>query len=140
MKNIFPGYSRKSEKDIKRMWENCVLIFDANVLLNLYRYSDTTKDTILDLIGKFSNKIWLPYQSALEYNRNRYEVIADQEKAYKEFIEKITQIEGDLQSSSKPPFLSGSVQSDLNIVFEKVTSEVKESIKKYGDYLKAIVR
>lgn len=68
MKNIFPGYSRKSEEDIKKMWEKSTLIFDANVLLNLYRYSDSTRDTILDLIEKFSDRIWLPHQSALEYN------------------------------------------------------------------------
>lgn len=137
MKNIFPGYSRKSEEDIKKMWEKSTLIFDANVLLNLYRYSDSTRDTILDLIEKFSDRIWLPHQSALEYNRNRYEVIADQEKAYKEFIEKIEQIKKDLQSTNKPPFLSNTVHEDLNNVFTKVVVEVDESIKKYCEYLKS---
>ena len=111
-------------------------MFDANVLLNLYRYSNATRKTILGLIEKFQDKIWLPHQSALEYNRNRYEVIADQEKAYKEFTEKISQIQKDLQSSSKPPFLSKSVHKDLNKVFEKVNSEVADSITKYCDYLK----
>jgi hypothetical protein len=78
----------------------------------------------------------LPHQAALEYNRNRYEVIAEQEKAYNEFLDKITQIQKDLQSTSKPPFLSNKVDKELNNVFEKVTSEVKESINKYCDYLK----
>lgn len=136
MKDIFPGYNRKSEKDIKKIWEKGIIMFDANVLLNLYRYSNATRKTILDLIEKFQDKIWLPHQSALEYNRNRYEVIADQEKAYKEFTEKITQIQKDLQSSSKPPFLSKSVHKDLNKVFENVNSEVADSIGKYCDYLK----
>jgi peptidoglycan hydrolase CwlO-like protein len=137
MEDIFPGYSRKTENQIKKIWEKGILIFDANVLLNLYRYSDSTRNTILNLIERFKDRIWLPHQSALEYNKNRYEVIADQEKAYKEFTEKITQIQTDLQSTSKPPFLSDSVHKDLNKVFEKVTSEVEESIKKYCDYLKA---
>ncbi len=78
----------------------------------------------------------MPHQAALEYNRNRYEVIADQEKAYKEFTEKITQIQKDLQSTSKPPFLSEKVHDHLNEVFEKVSSEVEESIHKYCGYLK----
>lgn len=88
MKELFPGYSRKTESEIKDIWESGIIVFDANVLLNLYRYSNETKDTILHLISKFSKQIFLPYQSALEYNRNRYEVIAEQEKAYKEFLGK----------------------------------------------------
>jgi hypothetical protein len=111
-------------------------MLDANVLLNLYRYSNETRKTIVDLITKFKDKIWLPHQSALEYNRNRYEVIVDQEKAYKEFTNKISQIQKDLQSTSKPPFLSKKVHKDLNKVFEKVSSEVEESINKYCGYLK----
>lgn len=136
MKNLFPGYYRKTEAELNAMWQNGIIVFDTNVLLNLYRYSDSTKDTILDLITKFSDKIWLPYQAALEYNRNRCEVIAEQEKAYKEFSTKITQIKSDLQSTSKPPFLSSNVDKELNESFKKVSSEVENSIKKYSNYLK----
>ncbi|GAA4072714.1 hypothetical protein GCM10022389_17650 [Flavobacterium cheonanense] len=136
MKNIFPGYYKKSEEEIKKIWELGIIVFDTNVLLNLYRYSDSTRDTILDLVSKFSKQIFLPHQAGLEYNRNRYEVIAEQEKAYKEFLEKISQIQKDLQSTNKPPFLSLKVDSDLNSVFEHVSTEVKDSIQKYCDFLK----
>lgn len=135
MKDLFPGYYRKTDSEIRRIWENGLILFDANVLLNLYRYSDSTRETLLELIGKFSKQIFLPYQSALEYNRNRYEVIAAQEKAYNEFLNKIFQIQKDLQSTSQPPFLSANIDRDLNDVFQKVRSEVEDSIKKYSQYL-----
>lgn len=135
MKDIFPGYSKKSDSEIKKIWENGIICFDANVLLNLYRYSNDTRKALLDLVKKFSAQICLPHQSALEYNRNRYEVIADQEKAYKEFISNISQIESDLQSTSKPPFLSNKLHSSLKKVFKEVNSEVEKSIKKYCDFL-----
>jgi len=136
MKKLFPGYYKKTETDIRGIWENGLILFDTNVLLNLYRYSDATRETLLELISKFSKQIFLPHQSALEYNRNRYEVIAEQEKAYKEFLEKIAQIQKDLQSTSKPPFLTAKIDKDLNKVFENVSLEVQESIEKYCDYLK----
>src|SRR5690554_4248158 len=136
MKDFFPGYSRKSEAEIKNIWQNGIIMFDTNVLLNLYRYSKETRETIINLISKFKDKIWLPHQAALEYNKNRYEVIADQEKTYKEFIDKIIQIQKDLQTTSKPPFLSEKVHDELNSVFEEVNKEVEESISKYCDYLK----
>lgn len=135
MKNIFPGYNNKNEDEIKKLWENGLICFDANVLLNLYRYSKDTRNALLELIRKFSPQICLPHQSALEYNRNRYEVIADQEKAYKDFISKIGQIENDLQSTSKPPFLSNELHNSLKTVFNQVNSEVETSIKKYCDFL-----
>lgn len=135
MKDIFPGYSKKSESEIKKIWDNGIICFDANVLLNLYRYSNDTRKAILDLVKKFTSQICLPHQSALEYNRNRYEVIADQEKAYKEFISKIGQIESDLQSTSKPPFLSNKLHTSLKKVFKEVNTEVENSIKKYCDFL-----
>ncbi len=136
MIDFFPGYIRKNETEIKNIFQNGIIMFDTNVLLNLYRYSKSTRETIVNLIGKFKSQIWLPHQAALEYNKNRYEVIADQEKTYKEFTEKIIQIQRDLQTTSKPPFLSEKVHEELNNVFGKVNSEVKESIKKYCDYLK----
>lgn len=136
MKELFPGYYRKTENEIKEIWENGIIMFDTNVFLNLYRYSDSTRTTILELIQKFSKQIYLPHQAALEYNRNRYEVIAEQEKAYNDFLEKIAQIQKDLQSTSKPPFLSIQVDKELNLVFDKVSAEVNSSIKKYCDYLK----
>ncbi len=135
MKDIFPGYSKKSDSEIKKIWDNGIICFDANVLLNLYRYSNDTRKALLDLVKKFSSQICLPHQSALEYNRNRYEVIADQEKAYKEFISKISQIESDLQSTSKPPFLSNKLHASLKKVFKEVNTEVENSIKKYCDFL-----
>jgi len=136
MKNIFPGYYKKTEDEIAKMWQNGLLCFDANVLLNLYRYSNETRNELISLIEKLSDKICLPHQAALEYNRNRYEVIADQEKIYKEFILKLNQIEKDLKSTSKPPFLSKKNHNAMQKVFSNVNSEVEESIDKYCNYLK----
>lgn len=54
MRELFPGYYRKTDAEIKKIWEEGVIVFDANVLLNLYRYSDATRKTLLELIHKFS--------------------------------------------------------------------------------------
>lgn len=134
MKNDFPEYSKKGEDEIKNIWENGIIVFDANALLNLYRYSGSTRQTIMQVLSKLSDRIWLPHQAALEYSRNRYEVIADQEKAYKEFMERVNQLQVDLQSSSKPPFFTSELHVELELTFSKVKSEVEHAIKRYKDY------
>lgn len=57
MKNTFPGYRKKTEKEIKTLWENGTICFDASVLLNLYQYSNDTQNAIIELIQKFEKHI-----------------------------------------------------------------------------------
>lgn len=135
MKDLFPEFHKKSEEEIKAIWENGLITFDANVLLNLYRYSEGTRNELLKLIDKFTNKIWLTHQAAYEYNKNRYEVISAQEKAYEDFLENINEIENDLSAKSKPPFLSNSLHNSLQDVFSKVETEVKNSVSRYQEML-----
>lgn len=135
MKNEFPGFDKKKSDEMNEIWTNAIICFDANVLLNLYRYSLTTRNELLDLIEKFKKRIWLPHQVALEYNRNRYEVIADQEKTYENFINNISQIENDLKSTNKPPFLSEKLQGKLQKIFGDVKAEVNDSIKHFQTFL-----
>jgi len=136
MKDLFTGFYRKNEDEIKEFWKNGIIVFDTNVLLNLYRYSDNTRNALINLISKFTTQIYLPYQAAFEYDKNRCEVIAEQEKAYKEFLEKISQIKKDLQSTNKPPFLTQEVDNELNSAFIKVNAEVEDSLKKYSQYFR----
>ncbi len=56
MKNTFPGFVKKTKEEIQFLWENSTICFDANVLLNLYRYSNNTKDALIDLIKNLIRK------------------------------------------------------------------------------------
>jgi len=131
MKELYSGYSKKTEKELKELWENSLITFDTNVILNLYRYSDSTKVAILELIKKFEKQIFLTYQVGLEYNRNRYENISDQEKYHNDFIKKLEIIENDIKSKGSPPFLSDSLHSSLKKVFNNVKKEVNGHIESY---------
>jgi hypothetical protein len=85
MKDLYSGNSKKkkkTEKELKKLWENSLITFDTNVILNLYRYSDLTKTAILELIKKLENQIFLTHQVGLEYNRNRYKIISNQESSH----------------------------------------------------------
>ena len=63
--------------DYKNLWETCTFVFDTNVLLDLYRYKDSTKDTFFKVLEKIGNNKWLPYQVGYEYHKNRIKVIHD---------------------------------------------------------------
>src|SRR5579859_710619 len=84
MKSLFAGYYRPTPEEFNELWKNCVFIFDASVLLDLYRSTAKTRDVLLKILGKVKDRIWLPYQAAWEYQENRLDVIAKERALYSE--------------------------------------------------------
>jgi PIN like domain len=80
MREMATNYSRPTREQFKQMWQDCVFIFDTNVLLHIYRYTNETRNSLLSAIEslKENGKIWLPHQVMLEYLENREEVITTQ--------------------------------------------------------------
>lgn len=75
MKGLFPQFAPRDSIDYKTIWDRATFVFDANVLLNLYRYQPDTRQAILDTLKKLKSRIWIPYQAAIEFQRNRLSVI-----------------------------------------------------------------
>ncbi|WP_220493433.1 PIN-like domain-containing protein [Pseudoalteromonas sp. SR44-5] len=74
MKDLFPGHFKESQENLREVWDSCVFVFDANILLNLYRYSDATRNEFLSLLEKINDRVWLPHRAAEEYLNNRLSV------------------------------------------------------------------
>lgn len=89
MKKVFSEYYDTPELTYKEIWDKALFVFDTNLLLNLYRYTTVTRDIILDVMNKVSDRIWIPYQVGLEYFNNRIKVINEVSNGYdaiKKFI------------------------------------------------------
>lgn len=82
MRKNFVGYYRPSEEEFKELWNNCLFVLDANVLLDLYRYPQSARGDLLKVLEQVSDRIWIPHQAALEYQENRLSVIAEQVKKF----------------------------------------------------------
>ena len=107
-----------------------MLVFDTNVLFGLYRYSQETSDELLALFKKLNSRLFLPNQVALEYHRNRTEIIGQQFKIYKAFIAEVdrafNKIKGDLKSK-RHPFIKNTDQ--ILAEFDKLFSVLSEQIR-----------
>ena len=82
MRDIFPGYYHPTDEQFAELWQQCIFVLDANVLLNFYRYSPKTGEDLLDILRRVADRLWLPHQVALEYQENRLDEIAQQEDIY----------------------------------------------------------
>ncbi len=84
MREMFKGYVDYQEQEYKFIWENAFIVFDTNILLNFYRYSKETRKTMFEILDNLKNRLWIPYQVAYEFYKNRVNVIINAQKKYKE--------------------------------------------------------
>lgn len=129
MKNSFPGYFRASDDALTELWNNGVIIFDADILLNLYRYSENTRKELIKLMKGLSDQIWLPHRAAEEFLQNRTTVIGAQIDAYKSASEQIDSFKTTLESSRSHPFISQELLAKTKKVFDDLESELSRNKK-----------
>ena len=133
MKNTFRGYYRPTKDEFSALWNECLFVLDANVLLNLYRYSPPTSEALIEILDKISDRLWVPHQAALEYHKRRLNVIAQQIKAYDAIQKSLhtfeNKLEKELQLFAKHPYV------DVKGLLEKTKAFVAE-IEKYLDECK----
>lgn len=105
MRSTFPGYFRPTPEEFAEIWGKCLFAFDANVLLNLYRYSHKAQEGLVDSIMALKDRIFLPHQAAREFLKNRLSVTASQAEEYNRAIRQINDLVDLLSSTKKHPFL-----------------------------------
>jgi hypothetical protein len=113
MRTSFPGHCRPTREDFAQLWKNCVFVFDASVLLNLYCYSDATRTAFLEILEALKERCWIPHQFALEYVENRAGIIVKQVQDYQKVERAFKQAQSDhFQPSRRHPFISaGAVEA-----------------------------
>ncbi len=135
MKDEFPGYFKPPEKKIEEIWQNALFTFDANVLLNLYRYSDQTQSVVLKVLKLVNDRSWFSNQSIFEYLENRLQVISEQEKSYNIISEELKKIESKFDHPRQHPFLSQILLNRLKNAHEEVSKELEKNKKKHIERL-----
>jgi hypothetical protein len=82
MRDRFPGFYRPSDEEFETFFSDGLVCVDANVLLSLYRVSDSTREDVFSIFAALGERLWLPHQVVLEFQRNRRAVIREQEEVY----------------------------------------------------------
>ena len=101
MRETFREYYPLSQEEHKLIWNKAIIVFDANVLLNSYRYSQNTFQTFSNVLNIISNKIWIPFQVAEEVHAYRLNVIDNQIKTYYEYRKKLDKLQKDFENEIK---------------------------------------
>lgn len=131
MKTMFPGYFASDAANLKVIWERCLFVLDANVLLSLYRYSDDTRSELVEIFNLLGDRVWVPNQVASEYLMNRVGVINQQVKIYDEAIKNVEELKRSFENPRQHPFVKEVTFRELGASFDKVVFELNENKKTY---------
>ncbi|MDI7860946.1 PIN domain-containing protein [Rhizobiaceae bacterium n13] len=87
MRDLFPGFYPPSDKEYQTISKEALVVFDTNSLLDLYRLPANARDEFLEVLAGLKDRLWIPFQVALEFQRNRLAVMADERKVSQEALD-----------------------------------------------------
>ncbi len=99
MKSNFQIYYKLDEMQFENLWNNALFVFDTNVFLNLYRYTESTRSQLIEIFQKLKDRIWIPHQTILEFHSNRVKVILEQKDSYNNILNILTDVSGEFVST-----------------------------------------
>ncbi len=132
MKNGFKAYYLADIKEIMKR-EDTIFVFDTNVLLNLYSYTEQTREDFFSLLEIIKDRVWIPYHIGLEYQRNRLSVIRNEKKIFNDLNTYVSNIKKDLNTNTNS-LQSLKLKQRLPIINEETIKLQKKIIKELDKY------
>lgn len=130
------------DADYEAAWNEGILTVDANVILDLYRYNQSTREALLAALESFKGRLWISNQTANEFIKNRRVVITetrnefDKAKKPLEDLEKALTIAVDAIRSCRviPRELSASLDETVREACQSLRDGIDEERAKAPDY------
>lgn len=143
MKEEFKWYFPISEDELNDIWGDGLLTVDANVLLDLYRYHESTRNTLIESLKDFNGRLWLSNQAAEEFIRNRTGVIVSSEKTFREAKGEVEKFRNSLESTISqlkgnriiPDEIADGLIEKINPAIDEALEQITESKSSYPKYL-----
>lgn len=133
MKINFSGYYPPSTEQYERLWKEALIVLDTNVLLNLYRLPTTARDELIGVLELLKERLWIPHQVALEFQRRRLTVIASERKATEDALTATSELVDDIKSKVEGLQIDkrglGIESQPLLAELEKANNQLLEAIK-----------
>lgn len=134
MKNKFSWYFPLTDQEVKDVWGQAILTVDANVLLDLYRYHENTRNALIGALRKFDGRSWLSHQTAQEFFRNRKKVIVSSinsyDEAYKNLSDILTGAEDSLGRLKGNRIIPDEISDAVRAALNAAVGAAKENVQK----------
>ncbi|MEN5305384.1 PIN domain-containing protein [Pseudomonas sp. TWI628] len=130
---MFANYFGFDDQAKQKLWDDCIFVFDTNVLTSLYKRSDEAREALLKIIETLGERVWIPHQVIYEFLRNRPSIVHEQSCMYAESTKKLSDFLAELESNTKHPFLDSQLHRNFVEVSCRVISALEDKAKYYED-------
>lgn len=125
----FPGYTKPTTTQTQEAWRTALVSFDANVLLNFYRYSQRARSALMEIIRRMGKRVWVSHRAALEFHENRLKVIETQIKTYSDTKDLVTKLATSLSDPHRHPFVDSTLQKTSERLLKDLLDALSEGEK-----------
>lgn len=80
----FAAWLNQARVPPERFFRSGIVALDANVLLDLYRFTPVARTQVLDAFASIGERLWVPHQAAVEFSRNRKRVVEDRIASFRQ--------------------------------------------------------
>ena len=126
MRTVIREYLELDKEEKEKLWKQSTFIFDTNVFLNLYRYSPKTREQLLNAFEQLKERIWMPYQVAYEFSKDRYEIIYESNERFQSIRSEADK----LVSSWKEELRTDSSDTDISELTDYLHQWIEKKEKK----------
>lgn len=145
MRSQFHWYFPVSDEEISSIWKDGTVTFDANVLLDLYRFHENTRKAILDAVNYFEDRVWLSNQAAKEFFKNRKVVITGSDKDFREGKNSLDEIRKSTASNCSnirsnrliDRAIVSDLESEISAAILKASDRMSKLHEGHPDFLKS---
>jgi len=131
----FEAYRTPTGEEYRRLLTDGLVVPDTNVLLNLYRYHDQTRDDLLSVLNALGNQLWVPHQVVAEFWGSREAVLKDPrgtENVTEELQKHGNMAENSLRAWANKMGLPGRRKDELIEMLSRAFCSVTERVHQYA--------
>ena len=131
MIDMFKGYSNYSEEEYNAVWRDSLIVVDANILLNFYRYSEDTREKLFAILKKMKKRLWIPYQVGKEFFENKNRVMVNSYKEYdileSELSKKLHEAKAEISKRKNDQL---KCKSEIDNLLDRTLKKIQEALNK----------
>ena len=115
MKKHFAHYYQLTSDELSGVLDSSLIALDANVLLDLYRYSAPTRRDFIRILRKLRPRLWLPHQAGQEFHANRLQVIKEGAAKVNEADKSLATLRAALDAINRTPGETTGIQPPASL-------------------------
>lgn len=124
MRSTFFAYYPLPDAVRHQLWRDALIVVDASVLLNPYRYSDDAREELFKTLERHDAQLWLPHQAGLEYQKNRVGVIQAEAALCGDFVDETEKLISRLSNPRNHPFVSRPTFDAIRASLDQAATEL----------------